>query len=101
MAFAQLPGKVVAGLGSPGFTVPHQVDQLVHGDFMDCRPGVHFQFRISGKSSHVFRCTPWRQLEKMKLLREMSEAKRDRVYCAKVILDILEEPARLTPAETF
>ncbi len=41
------------------------------------------------------------QLEKMKVLREISEAKRDRVYCAKVILDILEEPARLTPAETL
>jgi Fic family protein len=41
------------------------------------------------------------QLEKIKVLREISEAKRDRVYCAKVILDILEEPARLTPAETF
>lgn len=41
------------------------------------------------------------QLEKMKVLREVSEAKRDRVYCAKVILDILEEPARLTPAETL
>ena len=37
----------------------------------------------------------------MKVLREISEAKRDRVYCAKVILDILEEPARLTPVETL
>jgi Fic family protein len=38
------------------------------------------------------------QLEKLKVLKEVSEAKRDRVYCAKAILDILEEPARLTPA---
>ena len=38
------------------------------------------------------------QLEKLKVLKEVSEAKRDRVYCAKPILDILEEPARLTPA---
>lgn len=37
------------------------------------------------------------QLEKLKVLKEVSEAKRDRVYCAKAILDILEEPARLTP----
>jgi len=40
------------------------------------------------------------QLEKLKVLKEVSEAKRDRVYCAKAILDILEEPARLTPTET-
>ena len=38
------------------------------------------------------------QLEKLKVLKQVSEAKRDRVYCAKAILDILEEPARLTPA---
>lgn len=37
------------------------------------------------------------QLEKLKVLKEVSEAKRDRVYCATAILDILEEPARLTP----
>lgn len=37
------------------------------------------------------------QLEKLKVLREVSEAKRGRVYCAKAVLDILEEPARLTP----
>ena len=40
------------------------------------------------------------QLEKLKVLMEVSEAKRDRVYRAKAILDILEEPARLTPAGT-
>lgn len=37
------------------------------------------------------------QLEKLKILQEISAAKRDRVYCAKGILTILEEPARLTP----
>ncbi len=40
------------------------------------------------------------QLEKLKVLKEVSEAKRDRVYCAKAVLDILEEPARLPPAGT-
>jgi Fic family protein len=40
------------------------------------------------------------QLEKLKVLQEVSEAKRDRVYCAKAVLTILEEPARLTPGET-
>ena len=39
------------------------------------------------------------QLEKLKVLTEISAAKRDRVYCAKALLNILEEPARLTPVE--
>ncbi len=37
------------------------------------------------------------QLENLKVLKEISGAKRARVYCAKAILDILEEPTRLTP----
>ncbi len=41
-----------------------------------------------------------RRLEELSILREVSQAKRDRVYCAKALLDILEEPARLTPVET-
>lgn len=40
------------------------------------------------------------QLEKRKVMKKVSEAKRDRVYCAKAILDILEEPARLTLIST-
>jgi len=40
------------------------------------------------------------QLETLNVLKEVSEAKRDRVYCAKAILGILEEPARLTPVST-
>jgi len=36
-------------------------------------------------------------LEKMSVVSLISKAKRDRVYCAKAILDILEEPAKLTP----
>jgi len=38
------------------------------------------------------------QLEKLQILRQISDARRDRVFCAKAILDILEEPARLAPA---
>jgi Fic family protein len=40
-----------------------------------------------------------KKLEAMGIVTEISEAKRDRVYCAKALLDILEEPARLTPME--
>jgi len=40
------------------------------------------------------------KLEREGILTEVSQAKRDRVYCAKTLLDILEEPARLTPPPT-
>ncbi|MBM3890878.1 MAG: Fic family protein [Verrucomicrobia bacterium] len=40
------------------------------------------------------------KLQKAAILVEVSESKRDRVYCAKALLDILEEPARLTPMES-
>jgi len=41
------------------------------------------------------------QLEKQGIVKEVSGAKRDRVYCAKKLLDILEEPAQLKPAAKF
>ena len=37
------------------------------------------------------------RLEKAGVLRRVNKAKRDRVYCAKQIFDILEEPARIAP----
>jgi DNA-binding MarR family transcriptional regulator len=36
-------------------------------------------------------------LEKGGVLTKVGENKRDRVFCARAILDILEEPARLVP----
>jgi Fic family protein len=41
------------------------------------------------------------QLEKKGIVKEVSGAQRDRVFCAKQLLDILEEPALITPAEKF
>jgi hypothetical protein len=38
-------------------------------------------------------------LQEQDILAAATAAKRDRVFCAKTLLDILEEPARLTPAE--
>jgi Fic family protein len=38
-------------------------------------------------------------LESLEILRQTTDAKRDRVYCARAILDILEEPTDLTPTE--
>lgn len=40
------------------------------------------------------------RLEEAGIVTKVSEARRDRVYCAKALLDILEEPARLTPMPT-
>jgi ribosomal protein S25 len=36
------------------------------------------------------------RLELMGIVKLTTEAKRDRVYCARTLLDILEEPAKLT-----
>lgn len=41
------------------------------------------------------------KLEKLSIISEISNGKRDRVYCAKAILEILEEPAHLTPSGEF
>ena len=38
------------------------------------------------------------RLERAKIVKRMGDAKRDRIYCATALLDILEEPARLKPA---
>ena len=35
------------------------------------------------------------RLERAAIIKPVSEAKRDRVYCAKALLDVLEEPAKL------
>lgn len=40
------------------------------------------------------------RLESLSIVKEISKARRDRVYCARAILNILEEPARLTGGET-
>jgi len=40
------------------------------------------------------------RLERLKIVKQVGDAKRDRVYCANALLDILEEPAQLTPVKT-
>ena len=39
------------------------------------------------------------RLERLGIVKQSGDAKRDRVYCAKPLLDILEEPAHLKPVE--
>jgi Fic family protein len=41
------------------------------------------------------------QLEKQNMVKEISGSKRNRVFCAKKLLEILEEPAQLAPVEQF
>jgi Fic family protein len=41
------------------------------------------------------------QLEKQGMVKEVSGGKRDRVYCAKQLLQIFEEPPQLKPAKRF
>lgn len=41
--------------------------------------------------------TALQRLAKMKVIQQIGEARRDRVFCARSLLDILEEPARLRP----
>ena len=38
------------------------------------------------------------RLERARVVKRVGDAKRDRVYCATALLEILEEPARLKPA---
>lgn len=40
------------------------------------------------------------KLEKFSIVTRVGEGKRDRVFCAKAILEILEEPARVTPSDS-
>jgi cell filamentation protein, protein adenylyltransferase len=41
------------------------------------------------------------KMERLEIVKQKGDAKRDRVYCAQALLDILEEPARLTPLGKF
>jgi hypothetical protein len=38
-------------------------------------------------------------MESLGILSQTTNARRDRVYCARAIMDILDEPANLTPSE--
>ena len=38
-----------------------------------------------------------RRLVKLRIVKQIGEARRDRVFCAQALLDVLEEPPRLRP----
>jgi Fic family protein len=72
------------------------VDMLGANSFLTPRGA---QQRIGLAYNTVMRATG--QLEKRGIVTEVSVAKRDRVYCAKKLLQIFEEPAQLKPGKKF
>jgi len=68
------------------------LDLIAANPFLTPR-GAEVKLRVSYNT--VLRAI--KQLEQLKILSLANEAKRGRVYCARAVLKILEEPARLTP----
>ena len=77
-------------------SLPHQlIDQLASNPFITIKK--------TAESTGVAFTTVQRaieKLEKLGIVRLQGDAKRNRVYCAKMILDILEEPANLVMADS-
>ncbi|MBI2462223.1 MAG: Fic family protein [Candidatus Rokubacteria bacterium] len=86
----------VAVAGASSKAPPALVDQLAANPFLTVKGAAK---RLGVAFTTAQRAVA--RLEQLGIVVEVSRAKRDRVYCAKAILDILEEPARLTSLETF
>jgi Fic family protein len=84
-----------AASGSPSKVPLALVDQLAANPFVTVKGAAK---RLGVAFTTAQRAV--RKLEELSILTEVSQAKRDRVYCAKALLDILEEAARLAPLET-
>lgn len=84
--------SLVSGGGSP---VPAQVLDLLASNPYTTTKGAAERLGVAFTTA----LRAIEQLQKRGILSQVSEGKRDRVYCAKPILQILEEPALLTPKE--
>lgn len=84
----------VAVSGSPSKVPLALVDQLAANPFLTIKATTK---RLNVAFTTAQRAV--RKLEELSIITEVSHAKRDRVYCAKALLDILEEPARLSASE--
>ena len=82
----------IAASGTPSRVPLALVDQLAANPFLTVKGAAK---RLDVAFTTAQRAVV--KLEELGIVREVSKAKRDRVYCAKALLDILEEPARLTP----
>jgi Fic family protein len=79
--------------GGPPSLVPLKlVDMLASNPFVTAKKAAT-QLRVAFTTAQ----RGIEKLEKAGVLHQTSDAKRDRVYCATQIFDILEEPARITP----
>ena len=82
MAVAKEPSKMPMML----------LDRLAANPFLTVtRAAQHFNVAFTTAQRAV------NKLQGLSILSEISHTRRDRVYCAKDLLDILEEPAKLTP----
>lgn len=74
---SKVPVRLLDLLAANPFITPKNAVQQLGVAFTTVQRGINF-------------------LEKRSILQQVGDAKRDRVYCAKKIMKILEEPARLT-----
>ena len=84
--------RVVAASGSSSNVAVRLVDLLAENPYWTVK-------RAAARLSVAY-TTAERAVEKLaaaSILSRTTEAKRDRVYCARAILEILEEPASLSP----
>ena len=78
--------------GIPSKVLPRTLDRLAANPYITAK-------RLSSDLGIAF-TTAQRAIEKLQdlgIVREISQTKRDRVYCARGILEVLEQPARLVP----
>ncbi len=80
---------------APSKTLGHLIDLLTANPYLTLKKATR-QLKVAFTT--VQRAVE--RLEKLGIVTEVSGAERNRVYCAKKILQILEEPARLTPETT-
>lgn len=91
----QLAGWRVAVSGAPSKVALALVDQLAANPYITVKGAAK---RLGVAFTTAQRAVA--RLEALSIVKEVSHARRDRVYCAKVLMDILEEPARLRPEST-
>lgn len=84
----------VAVSGTPSKVPLALVDQLAANPFLTVKGAAK---RLGVAFTTAQRAVA--KLEELSIITEISHAKRDRVYCARALLDILEERARLTSRE--
>jgi Fic family protein len=77
-------------IGAPSKVPAQLIDLLAENPFCTIK-GVARRLRVAFTTSQ----RAVEKLERAKILVRTSEARRDRIYCARAILDILEEPPRL------